>query len=275
MKYTTLISTDDLEKNLHKSNWIVFDCRSSLLNYKTAHIPEARHCHLEEDLSSPITAKSGRHPLPDINKLVKCLGNWGVNKDTQVIAYDNTGGADYASRLWWQLRTLGHQNVAVLDGGFQQWEKSNKTLTQQLPEIIPKIFTPDIDEAQWLSTEAIQQNLSNKVFTVLDARAAERFRGEVEPFDTIAGRIPGAINRAFTLNLNEEGLFLSTKELRKQFDALLGNIAPQDIVHQCGSGVTACHNMLAMEIAGLTGSKLYAGSWSEWIRDNIHPIAVG
>jgi thiosulfate/3-mercaptopyruvate sulfurtransferase len=274
MKYTTLISTDDLAKNLNTPNWVIFDCRAPLLDYQTSHIPESRHCHLEDDLSSPITAKSGRHPLPDIDKIVKCLGNWGVNNDTQIIAYDNTGGADYASRLWWQLRTLGHQNVAVLDGGFQQWEKSNKTLTQELPEIIPKTFTPNIDETQWLPTEAIVKNLSDKIFTVLDARAAERFRGEVEPFDTIAGRIPDAINRAFMLNLNEEGLFLSAQELRKQFNALLGNIAPQDIVHQCGSGVTACHNMLAMEIAGLTGSRLYAGSWSEWIRDESRPIAV-
>lgn len=275
MNYTTIISTDDLAKNLHKSNWVVFDCRSSLSDYQTAHIPEARHCHLEDDLSSPITAKSGRHPLPDFNKLAELLGTWGVDKESQVIAYDSTGGADYASRLWWQLRTFGHQNVAVLDGGFQQWEKDKKSLTQDLPEITPKTFTSNIDETQWLPTEALVQNLTDKAFTVLDARAPERFRGEVEPFDTVAGRIPDAINRAFMSNLNEEGRFLSAQELRQQFDDLLGNLVPQDIVHQCGSGVTACHNMLAMEVAGLTGSKLYAGSWSEWIRDAKRPIATG
>ena len=275
MKFTTIISTDDLAENLHKSNWVIFDCRSSLQDYQTSHIPESRHCHLEDDLSSPITTGSGRHPLPDFDKLSILLGNWGVGKDTQIIAYDATGGADYASRLWWQLRTFGHQNVAVLDGGFQQWERDQKTLTQDLPEIIPKTFISNIDETQWLETEAIQKNLSDKTFTILDARAAERFRGEVEPFDTVAGRIPEAINRAFMLNLNEEGRFLSAQNLRQQFDTLLGDLSPQKIVHQCGSGVTACHNMLAMEIAGLSGSRLYVGSWSEWIRDKKRPIATG
>ena len=275
MKFTTIISTDDLAENLHKSNWVIFDCRSSLQDYQTSHIPESRHCHLENDLSSPITPNSGRHPLPDFDKLSILLGNWGVDKDTQIIAYDATGGADYASRLWWQLRTFGHQNVAVLDGGFQQWERDQKTLTQDLPEIIPKTFISNIDETQWLETEAIQKNLSDKTFTILDARAAERFRGEIEPFDTVAGRIPEAINRAFMLNLNEDGRFLSAQDLRQQFNDLLGDLPPQKLVHQCGSGVTACHNMLAMEIAGLSGSRLYVGSWSEWIRDKKRPIATG
>jgi len=276
MSYTTLISSDELAQNLENPNWVIFDCRASLVDYQTAHISEAIHCHLEDDLCSPITAKSGRHPLPDFNELAQYLGSCGIDKNTQVVAYDSAGGADYAARLWWQLRTFGHQNVAVLDGGFQLWEKNHKPLTQDLPKITPKTFTPNLDETQWVPTEAIEQNLSDKKFTVLDARAAERFRGEIEPFDTVSGRIPDAINRPFPLNLNKEGRFLSEQELREQFDALLGNdIAPQDIVHQCGSGVTACHNMLAMEVAGLTGSKLYVGSWSEWIRDENRPVATG
>jgi len=281
MAYTTLVSTETLHQNLQNPNWVIFDCRSSLVDhqagllaFQAGHIPEARYCHLEDNLSSPITDDSGRHPLPDFDKLVTSLGNWGVDKDTQVVVYDDAGGA-YAVRLWWQLRTFGHFNVAVLDGGFQQWEKGGKPLSRTLAEITPKTFIPNTDTTQWLPTEIIEQNLSDKKYTLLDARTPERFRGEAEPIDRVAGRIPNSINRAFQLNLNEEGLFLSAQELRQQYDELLGDIAPQDIVHLCGSGVTACHNTLAMEIAGLPDSKLYIGSWSEWIRDDKRPIATG
>ncbi|MCF6189787.1 MAG: sulfurtransferase [Cocleimonas sp.] len=284
MTYTALISIDDLAKNLHKPDWIIFDCRSSLLNpeaglkaYQKDHIPSAIFCSLETDLSSPITENTGRHPLPDFDEFIQKLGDWGVDNQTQVIAYDDVGGA-FAVRLWWQLRTFGHEKVAILDGGIPQWIKEGKSLSQELPTISPKIFTANINNNTSLSTEQILHNIEAQTFTILDARTPERYRGESEPIDTVAGRIPDSINRAFQLNLGDDGLFLSADELQKQFTTIIKqtpNQSATDIVHLCGSGVTACHNMLAMEIAGLSGSKLYAGSWSEWIRDDQRPVATG
>lgn len=288
MHYTTLISTDDLASNLQTPDWVIFDCRSSLLDHKAGlkayqdgHIPNAIFCSLETDLSSPITPSTGRHPLPNFDEFIKKLSDWGVDNETQIIAYDDVGGA-FAVRLWWQLRTLGHNKVAVLNGGIPQWIKEEKPLSQALPTITPKIFTATINDSEsdkeWLSTQQIQENLEAKTFTVLDARTPERYRGESEPIDTVAGRVPESLNRAFQLNLGKDGLFLDADELQNQFEPIINqtpNKSAQDVVHLCGSGVTACHNMLAMEIAGLTGSKLYAGSWSEWIRDGKRPVATG
>ena len=288
MKYTTIISTDELAHHLsqdvQKLNWVIFDCRSHLTDhsaglkaYQNGHIPNAIFCSLETDLSSPITQKTGRHPLPDFDEFIKKLSDWGVDNQTQIIAYDDVGGA-FAVRLWWQLRTFGHDSVAVLDGGIPQWIKEEKPLNKELPEVTAKTFTAKCVKDTWLDTEQIESNLETKTFTILDARTPERYRGESEPIDTVAGRIPDSINRAFQLNLGEDGLFLKANELQKQFENIIKQTPKQsakDIVHLCGSGVTACHNMLAMEIAGLTGSKLYAGSWSEWIRDNGRPVATG
>ena len=284
MKYTTLISADQLAQNLNQPNWVIFDCRSHLTDheaglnaYNESHIPNAIFCSLETDISSPITKQSGRHPLPDFDKLIKKLGDWGVDNQTQVIAYDDVGGA-FAVRLWWQLRTFGHDKVAVLDGGIPRWIKEQRPLTTERPKINSKTFTATIDNSTWLSSDQIQKNITAKNFTVLDARTPERYRGESEPIDTVAGRVPDSINRAFQLNLAENGLFLKADELKKQFENIIQqtpNQSAENVVHLCGSGVTACHNMLAMEIAGLTGSKLYAGSWSEWIRDDKRPVAVG
>jgi len=285
--FNTLISTDALQENLHRTDWVIFDCRSSLIDhdaglraYNEGHIPNAFFCDLENDLSSPITQTSGRHPLPDFDLFITKLEKWGVHNQTQVVVYDDAGGA-LAVRLWWQLRTFGHNKVAVLNGGIPEWIKEGKTPSKDIPEHIHSSqtkFTAIIDTKAWLSTEQLEQNLNSKAYTVLDARTPERYRGESEPIDTVAGRIPDSINRAFQLNLNEKGLFLSAEELRQQFGPIL-NQAPdksaQNIVHLCGSGVTAIHNMLAMEIVGLSGSKLYAGSWSEWIRDKKRPISVG
>lgn len=284
MKYTTLISADNLEQNLNKPNWVIFDCRSSLVDhdaglraYNEGHIPSALFCDLETDMSSPITESTGRHPLPDYDELAKKLGDWGVDSNSQVIVYDDAGGA-LAVRLWWQLRTFGHNNVAILNGGIPYWIKSGKPINQDTPTPIAKTFTPKITEGNWRGTEQVFQNLTNQMHTLIDARTPERFRGESEPIDTVAGRIPGAINRPFQLNLNEEGLFLPEEELKKQFSELFkeANItSPDKVIHYCGSGVTALHNQLAMEIAGLSGSKLYPGSWSEWIRDDSREITVG
>jgi len=284
MSFTTIISTDELSRHMDNPNWVIFDCRSHLTDhsaglkaYQDGHIPNAIFCSLETDLSSAITKTTGRHPLPDFDKFIKKLGDWGVDNQTQVIVYDDVGGA-FAVRLWWQLRTFGHNKVAILDGGIPQWIKEEKPISQGIPETTSKTFTATIDKSTWLNTHQIEQNLEIKTFTLLDARTPERYRGELEPIDTVAGRIPNSINRAFQLNLGEDGLFLNADELQKQFASIINqtpNQSPKDIVHLCGSGVTACHNMLAMEIAGLTGSKLYAGSWSEWIRDPIHPVSVG
>jgi len=284
MPFTALISTSQLEQNLHNPEWVIVDCRSSLLDhsaglkaYRKGHIPNAIFANLEEDLSSPVTELSGRHPLPDFDSLIQKLGSWGINNQTQIVAYDDAGGA-YAVRLWWQLRTFGHESIAVLDGGIPQWERENKPLDQKPPKVNEETFTALINKTTWLSSEQIEKNLSTNEFLVLDARTAERYRGEFEPIDTVAGRIPNSVNRAFQLNLNEQGLFLSAEELRQQFKAIVElspNKSPEKIVHLCGSGVTACHNMLAMELAGYKNSKLYAGSWSEWIRDKNRPVATG
>ncbi|GAA0409304.1 sulfurtransferase [Cocleimonas flava] len=284
MKYTNIVSTQTLEDNLDNPDWIIFDCRTSLIdrslglkNYQENHIPNAFHCHLEKDLSSEITPESGRHPLPDFDALIQKLNAWGIGKNTQVIAYDDASNA-YSGRLWWQLRAFGFNNVAVLDGGIQQWIKEGRKLTTEIPAAVPKSdadqFNFELDPEAIISTAQVLQNIEDKTFTLIDARTPERYRGESEPLDTVAGRVPGAINRAFQLNLDDNGRFLPAAELKAQFDDLLQNENDQ-LVNMCGSGVTACHNMLALEIAGITGSKLYVGSWSEWIRDEKRPVGTG
>ena len=288
MSYSTLVSTDVLEQNLHNSEWVIFDCRASLLDhdaglkaYNEGHIPNSIFCDLKKDLSSQITSTTGRHPLPNIDAFINKLENWGVSstpkKQSQVVVYDDAGGA-IAVRLWWQLRTLGHTKVAVLDGGIPQWLKEGRTLSSKKPSIKKAKFIATLDEHAWLSTTQIEKNLQSKSFIILDARTPERYRGENEPIDPIAGRIPDSLNHAFQLNMDKNGLFLSADKLRKLFEVIIHQIPDKsvdNIVHLCGSGVTACHNMLAMEVAGLTGSRLYAGSWRGWIRDEKRPIETG
>jgi len=277
MTYTTLISSDTLAQHINDSNLIIIDCRFSLADseagakaYRMGHIKNARYAHLDNDLSSTISNTTGRHPLPNFNTLVKKLGLWGVSNKSQVIVYDDANGA-FASRLWWLLRCLGHEAVAVLDGGITHWQES---LTTTLPSISPKTFRPYLDSSNWLSALEISNKLATQSIQLIDARTPERFIGEQEPIDPIAGHVPYAINRAFQLNLNKNGLFLQQDKLQDQFIALIGSYTPKQTVHMCGSGVTACHNLLAMEYAGLSGSKLYAGSWSEWITDQNHPVAT-
>jgi thiosulfate/3-mercaptopyruvate sulfurtransferase len=273
MNYNTLISSETLNQHLNQSDWVIIDCRFSLANtkqgknaYQHGHIPNARYAHLDHDLSSRITPFTGRHPLPDFRVLVEKLGHWGVSNHTQVIVYDDAGGA-FAGRLWWMLRHwLGHEKVAVLDGGIQAWQ-SHFSLVTTLPQIKPTTFRPYLNDKQWLTAQQVQNALAQKKTCLIDARTTERYRGEVEPIDFVAGHIPYAVNRPFQSNLDKSGLFLSVEKLRSQFQTLIGNTSPDNVVHYCGSGVTACHNLLAMEYAGLSGSKLYAGSWSEWIRN--------
>ncbi|MGZ4991968.1 MAG: sulfurtransferase, partial [Methylobacter sp.] len=232
------------------------------------------YAHLDKDLSSAITDFTGRHPLPNFALLAKKLGDWGISNTSQVVAYDDAGGA-FAGRLWWLLRTMGHDNVAVLDGGIKQWKKQALPVTTVLPTIKPAAFRPYLNDTAWLSALDVQNSIAKKSVCLIDARTPERYRGEQEPIDPVAGHIPYALNRAFQLNLDGNGLFLPPEQLRKQFKQLIGTAAPEQVVHYCGSGVTACHNLLAMEHAGLTGSRLYAGSWSEWIRNKNRAVAKG
>lgn len=278
MSYKTLISSTTLAEHLKDVNWVIVDCRFNLAdteagayNYRHGHIPNARYAHLDKDLSSQITVKTGRHPLPCIITLCQKLGQWGINSNTQVIAYDDAGGA-FAARLWWLLRYLGHDNVAVLDGGIQHWQQQNLPITTQLPKVQTTIFRPYLNENLRLSANQVENQLAQKTITLIDARAHERYSGQTEPLDPVAGHVPGAINRPFQLNLDKQGRFLPAEALQQQFSQLTGRQPPLQVAHMCGSGVTACHNLLAMEYAGLEGSKLYAGSWSEWITNRNHAV---
>ncbi|MCK9397451.1 MAG: sulfurtransferase [Methylobacter sp.] len=281
MTYTTLISAATLHQQLNNPDWIIVDCRFSLADaeagakaYRHGHIPNARYAHLDKDLSSAITDFTGRHPLPNFALLAKKLGDWGISNNSQVVAYDDAGGA-FAGRLWWLLRCMGHDKVAVLDGGIKHWQKQGLPITTTLPAVKPATFRPYLNDGAWLNALQVQNSTAKKSIRLIDARTPERYRGEQEPIDPVAGHIPGALNRAFQLNLDGNGLFLSAEKLREQFKRLIGATAPEQVVHYCGSGVTACHNLLAMEYAGLTGSKLYAGSWSEWIRNKNRAVAEG
>jgi len=279
MTYNTLISATVLKQNLENPDWVVVDCRFSLADenvgsysYRHGHIKNARYAHLNNDLSSAITDFTGRHPLPDFRVLAKKLGVWGISNKSQVVVYDDAGGA-FAGRLWWLLRCLGHDKVAVLDGGIKHWQRLGFPVATVLPAIKSATFRPYLNSNNWLSASQVQDSLARRSICLIDARTPERYRGEQEPIDPIAGHIPHALNRPFQLNLDSQGLFLSPSQLHAQFKQLIGATAPGQVVHNCGSGVTACHNLLAMEYAGLTGSRLYAGSWSEWIRDKNRPVA--
>lgn len=280
MTYKTLVSSEILKQHINDSNWVVIDCRFSLADsesgakaYRMGHIPNARYAHLNKDLSSTITDTSGRHPLPIFNLLAKKLGLWGITNKSQVIVYDDANGA-FAGRLWWLLRCLGHESVAVLDGGINHWRQQGMSINTTLPSIKPKVFRTYLNTSCWLTAAQLSRGLATRKIKLIDARTAERFRGELEPIDPVAGHIPHAINREFQLNLGRNGLFLSHDELQQQFMDLLGSHSPEQTVHMCGSGVTACHNLLAMEHAGLSGSKLYPGSWSEWITNRNRSITT-
>jgi thiosulfate/3-mercaptopyruvate sulfurtransferase len=260
---------------------VVFDCRFTLTDpdaglhaYRIGHIPGARYAHLNDDLAAPITATSGRHPLPAPKELAEKLGRWGVDKTKQVVVYDSSFGA-IAARMWWLLHWLGHKAVAVLDGDLRKWEKERRPITTELPLITPTQFHPAIREEMWVDTDGVARMVTDKEGLIIDARSEERFNGEREPFDPVAGHIPGAINVPFEDNLEMGGTFLSREELGEHYRALLGGRLPNEAVHMCGSGVTACHSLLAMEHAGLRGARLYVGSWSEWIRDPSRRIASG
>lgn len=278
VSHTTLISTGELALHLDDPAFVVVDCRHNLSDvdageraYQMAHIPGARFLHLDRDLSGGKTGSNGRHPLPDVSTFAARLGRAAIDASKQVVAYDQSSGM-WASRLWWLLHWLGHDAAAVLDGGFDKWRAEARPVTGDVPGDAASTFVPTA-VGPTSSAREILQHLDDGLLSVLDARAAERFRGDIEPVDPIAGHIPGARNRPYTENLTPQGVFKPAPLLRSEFGALLGDVLPTAVVHQCGSGVTACHNALAMAVAGLPGSRLYPGSWSEWISDPTRPIA--
>lgn len=279
--YSTLLSAEVLKTYLHDPHWVIFDCRFQLddpewgrAEYRRSHVPGALYAHLDQDLSAPKGPHTGRHPLPEAETFTRWLGQQGVDRGKQVLAYDQGGGA-YAARLWWMLRWLGHDAVAVLDGGWAAWMQAEYPASDAVPEPAPATFEADVRDGLWLTSEQLEAALSDNRVRLVDARGAPRFRGETEPLDSRAGHIPGAVNLPFTGNLAEDGRFKPARELEARFRPVVDESGDRPIVHMCGSGVTACHNLLAMEAAGVQGSLLYPGSWSEWITDPRRPVATG
>lgn len=279
----TLISAADLATHLGAADVRVFDVRHDLTNhavgreaYAAGHIPGARYLDHETELAAARTGKNGRHPLPDRGQFGALMAAHGVTPETLVVAYDASGGM-YAAHLWWMLRWLGHDRVAVLDGGWQAWQAAGLPTSTEVaaPVRAGAPVAPAAPLVGSVDAQAVLDNIARPGFTVIDARAANRYRGEVEPMDPVAGHIPGALNRPNGQNLQADGRFKDAAQLRQEFTALLGGRDPAAIVHQCGSGITACHNLLSMEIAGLAGSRLYPGSWSEWCSDPSRPVAKG
>jgi thiosulfate/3-mercaptopyruvate sulfurtransferase len=275
--YTTIISPPSLFAHLNDPSWAIVDCRFDLKNadwgeqaYQQGHIPGAVYAHLDRDLSLPKSPTSGRHPLPPVEQIAAQFSAWGIANQTQVVVYDQVGGA-FAARLWWMLRFLGHQGVAVLDGGLPAWQNAGYPLVGGVETRSPTEFKPQPDWSMLVSTEEVERLRTNPDYRLVDARAAERFRGEVEPIDPVAGHIPGAVNRFHGENLSPTGQFLPPETLHEQFSALLGPIATTNTIVYCGSGVTSCHHLIALEQAGLPGARLYLGSWSEWITDPARP----
>ena len=281
MLHTLLIDAETLSRHLGEPGWRVFDCRHDLAKpewgeaeHAKAHIPGACFAHLDRDLSAPQNGRNGRHPLPAPQAFVAWLGRQGLKPADQVVAYDGAGGA-MAARLWWLLRWIGHQPVAVLDGGLAKWSAEKRPLEAKVPRFAPTDYLARNKDGMQVDVGYVAAHLGKPEVTLLDARAPARYRGETEPIDPVAGRIPGALNRFNNENLGPEGRFKSASALRAEFEALLGKRAPREVVHYCGSGVAACHNQLAMEIAGLAGSRVYAGSWSEWVADSARPRERG
>lgn len=279
--FTTILSTAELADHLLDPHWAIVDSRFDLAKpewgaaqYRVSHIPGAVYAHLDHDLSGPMTGRNGRHPLPDMDQFKIRLGQWGIDSQTQVVVYDQHNSMQ-ASRLWWMLKYLGHRAVAVADGGFAKWVREARPVQAGHETRPPKIFQGEPQPALRLSAEAVEAIRIDPAYRLIDSRAPERYRGEVEPLDPVAGHIPGAVNLFNLSNVNSDGTFLPPEVLRAKFAALLGEVPPSHAVTYCGSGVAAAHNILAMDIAGLTGGRLYAGSWSEWCSDPARPTATG
>ena len=279
MNWTTLVPAEELAAQLGSDGLVVIDARAGLGDpeageaaYAQSHIPGARYAHLDRDLSDHRKRNAGRHPWPDAADFTATLERWGVSPDDQVVAYDHGDGALAAARLWALLRLLGHRRVAVLDGGWQRWNELGLPTDAALPAPEPSRYPGSFDQRRLLDADAVRAHLDAGKL-LIDARAAERFRGEVEPLDRVAGHVPGARNRPYAQNLSD-GRFKPAGELAQGFAEVMGDYAPQQTVVMCGSGVTACHHLLAMEHAGLQGAGLFTGSWSGWLADPSRPVAT-
>ena len=281
MSYTTIISAQQLKEIINNDNVRVIDCRFSLKDpqgglkcYQSGHLPNAQFADMDTQLSSAMTETSGRHPLPDVDVFIDQLKQWGINNDTQVIAYDDISGA-FAARLWWMMRWLGHDKVAVLDGGMKQWTDAGYELTQDNVEF-PKGDFMGAAKMEWLADiDSVQREIAENKMILIDARAADRFTGKDQNTDPVPGHIPGACNLPFAGNLTKEGLFESPENIKQRYANVLQNQPLTNVTNMCGSGVTACHNLLALEIAGFAPTKIFIGSWSQWIRDPSRPVATG
>jgi thiosulfate/3-mercaptopyruvate sulfurtransferase len=284
--FKTLIEPEQLHAHLGDVDWAVIDCRFELARpawgeaaWAAGHIPNALYAHLDRDLSGAHTASAGRHPLPAPPALASRFAAWGIDAAVQVVAYDQGSGV-YAARLWWLLRWLGHHQVAVLNGGFAAWERARLPVSQARAGRAPRQFTPACAADMLVTSAGVAAalaagELARAEMLLVDARSAERFAGESETLDTAAGHIPGACNHPFAGNNDSQGRFLAAGELRRSWQRTLRGRPASAVVAMCGSGVTACQNLLALEAAGLSGARLYAGSWSEWIRDPARPVARG
>jgi thiosulfate/3-mercaptopyruvate sulfurtransferase len=280
--FTTLISPDELASLPIAPDYAVIDCRFDLSNpgagerdYERSHIPGAVYAHLDRDLSGEKTGINGRHPLPRAEDLAATLGLWGIGAGVQVVAYDAAAGM-FASRLWWLLRYLGHDAVAVLDGGWPRWLREGRPVNARVEQRRPATtFTarPRVD--MLVTVDDVRASLADPAIRLVDARAPNRYRGEVEPLDLVAGHIPGAVNRHYQRNVTPDGAWRPGEELRRGLREAIGDVEPGRVIAYCGSGVSACHNLLAFERAGLHGAKLYAGSWSEWSADPARPVETG
>jgi len=278
--HTTLISTATLAAHLHEG-WAIADCRFDLqqdrwghAQYREAHIPGAIYVSLNDDLSTRPSGSNGRHPLPAPEEMAATFGRLGISSSTQVIVYDQDIGM-FASRLWWMLRYCGHDAVALLDGGWAKWSRERRPTRTGEETRAPAVFVPDVRSDARLSIAEVEPLVGDTNVLLVDARGPERFEGRTEPLDRVAGHIPGARNHYYKLNVGDDGTLLPPEQLRAQFERTLQGRSPSRTVMYCGSGVSACHNLLAMEHAGLSGARLYPGSWSEWSADPAHPVATG
>ena len=284
--FTTLIEPAELARHIEEPQWVILDCRFDLARpewgaqaWASGHIPGAEHLDLDRDLSGEPTAASGRHPLPEVSVLAATFGRLGIDARVQVVAYDQAAGA-FAARAWWLLRWLGHRAVAVLNGGFAAWEHEALPVSRAAARRAPRQFVASVAPAMLASTAEVARLVDSGALDraetlLLDARSADRFAGENETLDPVAGHIPGARNHPYAANLDPQQRFRAAEPLRRLWERSLRGAAAPAVIAMCGSGVTACHNLLALEVAGLPGARLYAGSWSEWIRDPSRPVARG